>query len=164
MALSYGGSLPPRFWTTLATAGGFGHAPAAPGTFGTIPGVLIWFFTFPYIGVYGHLALCVALTALSVVVSGHAGRIFGEPDAGAIVIDEVAGVMWAFLLVPHGIGWAIAGFVLFRVFDIAKVWPASYFDRTMKNGLGVTLDDVVAGVYACILLNLAAVLLAASGG
>ncbi len=146
-------------WTTLATFFGFGYAPVAPGTFGTIPGVLIWFLLFPYIGVFGHLALCVALTALSVVAAGRAGPIFGEPDAGAIVIDEVAGVMWAFVLVPHGIGWALAGFLVFRFFDIAKVWPASYIDRRMKNGLGVTLDDVVAGAYACVVLNLAALFL-----
>ncbi len=147
-----------RLWTGLATVGGVGYAPVAPGTFGTVPGVLLWYLTFPYIGIWGHLALCIGLTIISVVVSQRAGEIFGEADASPIVIDEVAGVMWAFLLVPHGIVAAVAGFLLFRFFDIAKVWPASYFDKRMKNGLGVTLDDVVAGAYACILLNIGAAL------
>lgn len=163
MALSYPGKAHRRFWTGLATAGGVGLVPVAPGTFGTIPGVLLWYFSFPYIGLFGHLALCVVLTIVSVIAADRAGKIFGEVDAGAIVIDEVAGVMWALVLVPHGIWWAVAGFVLFRFFDITKIWPASYFDNHVKNGLGVTLDDVVAGAYACVVLNLAALYLGAHG-
>jgi phosphatidylglycerophosphatase A len=150
------------FWAGLATVG-FGYAPVAPGTFGTIPGVVLWYFAFPYLGLYGHLALCVALTAISAVAAHRAAPIFGEVDAGAIVIDEVAGVMWCLLFLPHGVWWAVAGFVVFRFFDITKIWPASYFDKKMKNGLGVTLDDVVAGVYGCIVLNVAAWWLGAHG-
>lgn len=145
----------------VATAGGFGLVPVAPGTFGTIPGVLLWYLAYPYIGFFGHLAACVLLTAVSMIAAGKAAPIFGEVDAGAIVIDEVAGVSWAFLFVPHGLWWAVAGFVLFRFFDISKIWPASFFDRRVKNGVGVTLDDVVAGAYSCLVLNVAALLLGA---
>jgi phosphatidylglycerophosphatase A len=101
------------------------------------------------------------------------GRHLGEPDHGAIVWDEIV-PFWALLMFlppaiidsPHGVlisaaglSWQAAGFVLFRVFDITKPPPASYFDRRVKNGLGVMLDDVVAAGYAALALASARVLI-----
>jgi phosphatidylglycerophosphatase A len=77
----------------------------------------------------------------------RAGRYWGVADASPIVIDEVAGYLLTMALVPFSWSAALAGFLLFRVFDILKPWPASAFDR-MKNGFGVVMDDLAAGVYA----------------
>lgn len=76
------------------------------------------------------------------------GRYYGVPDARQIVIDEVAGYLVTMAFVPWSWTAALAGFFLFRIADIIKPWPASYFDRTWKNGAGVVLDDLVAGLYA----------------
>lgn len=126
---------------------------------GTVPAVVLWYFLGPSIPWLWWIALCVVVTAIATFVAHRAGPHFGVTDASEIVIDEVAGGLWTMLLVPHGIGWAIAGFLAFRLFDITKPWPASYFDRQVKNGFGVTMDDVVAGWYACGLLHLVALAL-----
>ena len=80
--------------------------------------------------------------------------IFAEKDSGKIVIDEVVGYLVTMLAVPFSWPAVVAGFFLFRFFDITKIPPARYFDRQVKNGYGVVLDDVVAGIYACAVLHL----------
>ncbi len=143
-----------RWIRHLAALGPFGYSPLAPGTVGTLPGVLLWVLLAPRISWPLHLAACVLVTAVSSVVAHYAGKAWGAADAGPIVIDELAGTLWTFLLVPPGLGWAAAGFLGFRLFDITKPWPARYFDRKVKNGFGVTMDDVCAGWYACAVLHL----------
>ncbi len=95
--------------------------------------------------------------AVAVPAAHRAGRWFGVVDAKQIVIDEVAGLLVTMLGVPVSWMTLLAGFALFRLFDIAKPWPASYFDRKVKNGFGVVFDDVMAGLYARACLALAAV-------
>lgn len=116
---------------------------------------MAWYVLAPYTSLAVWLAACVGVTALSVIASAHGGRLWGEVDSGKIVIDEVAGAMWTMVLVPHGWQWAVAGFFAFRFYDILKPWPARYFDRKVKNGFGVTMDDVCAGLMACATLHLA---------
>lgn len=140
-------------WKLLASFGGFGYAPIASGTFGTLPAVAIWWFLSPHLDAWAWLALCVVTTALSTWVAHRAGPLFGQTDAGEIVIDEVAGFFWTMTLAPHDWRWGVMGFFAFRFFDILKPWPASYFDQKVKNGFGVTMDDVVAGAFACVLLH-----------
>jgi phosphatidylglycerophosphatase A len=123
---------------------------------GTVPGVIIWYFLAPHLSWPVWIAVCVVTTVVASYVGHRAGPLFGVTDAREIVIDELAGTFWTLLLVPHGIGWAVGGFLAFRLFDITKPWPASYFDQQVKNGFGVTMDDVVAGWYACGLLHLVA--------
>ncbi|MDF1565605.1 MAG: phosphatidylglycerophosphatase A [Deltaproteobacteria bacterium] len=144
------GGLP---WKALASFGGFGYSPFASGTVGTLPAVVIWWFAFPLLGGWGWLALSVVTTGISTLAAHKAGPLFGKTDAGEIVIDEVAGLFWTMTLAPHDWRWAVAGFFAFRLFDIVKPWPASYFDKKVKNGFGVTMDDVVAGLFACALLH-----------
>lgn len=134
--------------------GGLGHSPIASGTVGSVPAIVLWYFAAPAAGAWVWLGACVAMTLLSFVVAHRAGPLFGKTDAGEIVIDEVAGMMWTMILVPHGVWWAVGGFLAFRLFDITKPWPASFFDKKVKNGFGVTMDDIVAGWYACAVLHL----------
>lgn len=142
----------------LASFGGFGYAPIAPGTVGTLPAVVLWWLIYPLVGDLGWLAVTAGTIAVSIVAAHQAGPLFGETDARQIVIDEVAGTFVTVTLVPHEPGWAVAAFFAFRFFDIVKPPPASTFDQKVKNGLGVTMDDVVAGAYACALLHAAAAL------
>ena len=132
----------------IATCFGVGYAPVAPGTFGTAVAVpLAWsVFALPQ---WGYLALCAGVTVIAVWAAGRANRVFGEHDAGRIVIDEVAGFLCTMAPVNRG-DWALlaAGFILFRVADIAKPPPARWIDRKLEGGAGVVLDDVVAAVYA----------------
>lgn len=80
----------------------------------------------------------------------------GEHDSGEIVIDEVVGMLIALLWIPPTFPNLAIGFLLFRVFDIVKVWPASTIDRRVPGGVGVVLDDVVSGIYANLLMQLVA--------
>jgi phosphatidylglycerophosphatase A len=118
----------------------------APGTVGTLGAVpLAWAVARldPWLAA---LALA-GLLALSVVAAGHAGRYWQVVDASPIVIDEVVGYLVTMAFVPFTWPAAAAGFVLFRLCDILKPWPASALDR-VKSGLGVVLDDVAAGLWA----------------
>ncbi len=141
---------PPGPWVLLAAWGPCGYAPVAPGTFGTLGAIPLW-LALSRLPVPAYLAITAALTVLAVVASGHAGRYWGIADAGPIVIDEVVGYLVTMALAPCSWQAALAGFVLFRVFDVAKPWPASAFDR-VKSGFGVVMDDVAAGVWAWLAL------------
>jgi phosphatidylglycerophosphatase A len=92
-------------------------------------------------------AFLAAFLALSIHAAGHAGRHWGVVDASQIVIDEVMGYLVTMSFVPFSWPAAALGFVLFRIADVLKPWPASAFDR-VKSGLGVVLDDVAAGAWA----------------
>lgn len=88
-------------------------------------------------------------------VAGEAEKIFGAHDSARIVIDEVFGMVATMFLIPVGMVWLVAGFALFRIFDIIKPFPASYLDRHLHGGAGVMLDDLAAGIYANLVLQAA---------
>lgn len=130
----------------IATAGGLGLAPFAPGTFGSALGVLIW----PLLAGLGAGALLAAIAALVLVGSwaaGRAGRHWQRADDGRIVIDEVAGQLVALAFLPLRLDVAISGFLLFRLFDIWKPPPVGRAEA-LPGGPGVMADDLVAGLYA----------------
>jgi len=136
----------------IATGGGVGFAPVAPGTFGTAVAVPIaWIVSAA--PQWGYLAFCAGVTALAIWAAGRANRVFGEHDAGRIVIDEVAGFLCTMVPVSRA-DWVLlaAGFVLFRAADIGKPPPARWIDRRMHGGAGVVLDDLAAGVWAALAL------------
>jgi phosphatidylglycerophosphatase A len=142
----------PGFWVLLAAWGPCGYSPLAPGTVGTLGAVpLAWALSRAGWPIY--LAATAVLLALGVVAAGRAGRYWGVGDASAIVVDEVVGYLLAMALVPFSWPAAAAAFVLFRVLDVLKPWPASAFDR-IHSPLGVMLDDVAAGVYAWLCVQL----------
>jgi phosphatidylglycerophosphatase A len=139
-------SRPPGPWVLLAAWGPCGYAPVAPGTFGTL-GAIPLYLAVSRLGPAGYLAFTAAFSALAVVAAERAGRYWRVADASPIVIDEVAGYLVTMALVPFSWPAVAAGFVLFRIFDILKPWPASALDR-VKNGLGVVMDDLAAGAWA----------------
>ena len=141
----------------LASNGGLGYAPAASGTFGTLAGIPAFYYL-AQSSFSIQLITLAALIFLSFWVCDKAGVIYQEADDGRIVIDELAGYLITTAFLPYSHGTALLAFIWFRVFDILKPPPVSWFDREMKNGLGVTLDDVMAGIYAAILLRICLVL------
>ncbi len=140
----------PGPWVLLAAWGPCGFSPVAPGTVGTLGAVPLWWL----LSAAPRAALPAAILLLALLgaaAAERAGRYWGVTDASAIVIDEVVGYLVTVSLVPFSWTAAAAGFVLFRIFDVAKPWPASAFDR-MKSAWGVMLDDVVAGLYGMAIL------------
>ena len=145
---------PPGGWTVLAAWGPCGFSPIAPGTVGTLGAVpLAW--AVARLEPLPYAAFLLAFLALAVHASTRAGRHWRVVDASQIVIDEVVGYLVTMAFVPFSWPAAAAGFLLFRLFDVTKPWPASALDR-VKSGLGVVLDDVAAGIWAGAALWLAA--------
>ena len=144
---------PPGAWVVVAAWGPCGFVPLAPGTAGTIGAVpLFWALRALPLGLY--VLTTAALTALAVFAAAGAGRYWKAVDASPIVIDEVVGYLVTMALAPSTWQGALLGFVLFRIFDVLKPWPASFFDRKVKNGFGVVMDDVMAGVWGLVAMQL----------
>jgi phosphatidylglycerophosphatase A len=137
----------------IASNGGLGYAPFASGTFGTLAGIPCFYYL-SRLTVPLQLLSLLAILFLSFWASEHAGKIYCEADDGRIVIDELLGYLVTVAFLPFSWSTALLGFLWFRLFDIIKPPPAGWFDREMKNGIGVTMDDLVAGVYALITLRL----------
>ena len=138
------------FGLAVATALGVGYVPFAPGTFGSAVGLLLW-FVLPS----SPIAQAAAIVVVCVVGSWSgsvAERYFGRVDPGHVVVDEVAGMLVTLFLVPVGWIGAIAGFFLFRISDIIKPYPANRLER-LPGGIGIMADDVMAGVYANLVLR-----------
>ena len=135
----------------IITFFGVGKIPFAPGTFAsltTIPNGLFLFYTHPY-AIY---CIIVLLFVIGVLSSNKHQKITGKKDDSIIVIDEVVGQLIAMILAKDNFGLIILSFILFRIFDIFKPWPASYADSKIDGGFGVMLDDVFAGMYAAIII------------
>lgn len=142
-----------RFVIVCASWCGTGYAPVASGTFGTL-GAIPFYLALVQLPLWLYLLTSVAFTLFACWVSGHAEVIFNEKDSGKIVIDEVAGYLVTMIAVPPSWQAVLVGFLMFRLFDIVKPQPARWLDRSLKNGYGVVLDDIAAGVYACIATHL----------
>ena len=132
---------------------GTGLAPVAPGTFGSLPGVLLAWLTLN-MGIYFQLGIAAALFVSGIWICGISARRIGVHDHGGIVWDEICGMYVTLLLAPPTIIGFALGFGLFRLFDIAKPWPIRDLDHRLGGGLGIMLDDLVAALYALILLTL----------
>ena len=147
-----------RVLVFLATGAYLGYAPVASGTFGTLGGVALYpvFDALRQRSLTLYLVTFCGLVAAAIVIAGEAEALFGERDSGKITIDEVAGYIAATLFLRPSLGVIVASFLLFRFFDVVKLWPASYFDREAHGGPGVVLDDVVSGVYANFALRVVA--------
>jgi phosphatidylglycerophosphatase A len=153
---------PPGPWVLVASWGPCGWSPVAPGTVGTLGAIPLW-WALHRLSLPLYAVTLVALGAIAVHASERAGAYWKVADASPIVIDEVVGYLVAMALTPWSWPAAAAGFVLFRVFDVAKPWPASAFDR-MKSGFGVVMDDVAAGAWAALALAAARLALRAGLG
>lgn len=140
----------------LATWFGAGLLPVAPGTWGSLAALPFAWLIALHFGPAGLLIASLAAFILGCWAAGVVVRARGIADPGCIVIDEVAGQWLVLAAAPtEPLAYAV-GFVLFRIADIGKPWPASWADRTVHGGLGVMLDDTFAAVYAALLLLLLA--------
>jgi len=133
----------------LALGCGAGLAPRAPGTAGTLVAVPLYLALEPLATAW-YSAVVAALFLLGVWVCGRAAHDLGADDPGVIVWDEIVGYLATMAVAPNGWPWMVAGFVLFRIFDILKPWPVSLADRRVHGGLGIMLDDLLAAGYAWI--------------
>jgi phosphatidylglycerophosphatase A len=143
----------------LATGLGSGLAPAAPGTVGSLLALPIWWFLLADLPLVYQLAFVVCITLFAMWVVERACRAAGVGDASAFVLDEYVGQWVALVAAPKTFIAVCCAFVLFRAFDIAKPWPVSWADRRLSGGLGVVLDDVLAGVLAAVVLQLSVALI-----
>lgn len=139
----------------LALGFGSGLAPKAPGTFGTlaaIPVFLLLTMLMPTPLSYG--VAVVVMSIAGIYICGKAADDVGVHDHPAIVWDEFVGFFITMFMVPISWQSILVGFILFRIFDILKPWPISYIDKKMTGGLGIMFDDVLAGIFALIIMQL----------
>jgi len=137
--------------TLLATGGGAGYSPIAPGTAGTAVGLALFWPVArlpiaPLLGIVGLVLL------VGVAAGGHVARRARRKDPGLVVIDEIVGMWVTLLWLPFSPTTAVLGFLVFRVMDIVKPYPARQLEG-LPGGLGIMADDVMAGIYANLLLR-----------
>ena len=143
----------------LALGFGSGLARGGPGTAGTVVGMGLYLLiaSLPTATV---VAITVVVVAVGIPLCGYAARRLGVHDDPGIVWDEIAGYLVTMLLLPFEALWIVAGFVLFRILDIAKPWPIGWLDRRLGGGTGIMVDDILAGAVACLVLHLARIAIA----
>ena len=132
---------------------GSGLSPYAPGTMGTLVAIPLYLLVAQF-GMLSVLIACVIVCVLGVYLCARTTAALGVHDHPAIVWDEIAGYFVTMLFAPASVTTVVLGFVLFRIFDILKPWPISVIDSRLKGGLGVMLDDILAGLFALIILQL----------
>lgn len=146
----------------LALGFGSGLIKPAPGTWGTLASLPVYYFGLTLLGFYPYLVVLLVSSLLGIYLCGKAAADVGKHDDGAIVWDEFVGMwitltpvswMWTSLNAGHWV-WMLVGFVLFRFFDIVKPFPVGFLDRRVKGGLGIMLDDILAGLMALASLQL----------
>ncbi len=145
-------NVPPSVWRNpthfLAFGFGSGAAPFAPGTFGTLAAIPIYLLL-QDLSWYSYLLVVSVGFAWGVSLCGRTAADIGVHDHSGIVWDEFIGYLLTMFMAPTGWLWVVVGFLLFRVFDILKPWPINRLDREVHGGLGIMLDDVLAGIFAC---------------
>lgn len=136
----------------LALGFGSGLAPKAPGTFGTLAAIPLYLLL-SLLSLNAYLIALLVITIIGVYVCAYTSRSLGVHDHPGIVIDEFAGLLITMIAVPVSWQWLLAGFVLFRFFDIIKPWPISWLDKHVHGGLGIMLDDIIAGLFALAIMH-----------
>lgn len=147
--------VPPSVWRNpvhfLACGFGSGAMPVAPGTFGTLVAIPIYLLLEP-LALWTYLAVTALLFLVGIGLCETTARDFGVHDHGGIVWDEIVGYLVTMSLAPSGWQWIVAGFLLFRLFDILKPWPIRSLDRGVTGGVGIMIDDFLAGIYSAVIL------------
>ena len=138
----------------IAFGAGAGLAPRAPGTAGTAIAIPVY-ATLATQPIALYLLAVALIAAAGILVCGRTARELGVHDHPGIVLDEIAGFLVTMTALPFDWPWIAAGFVAFRILDIAKPWPVSLADRKVGGGLGIMLDDLLAGALACAALHAA---------
>ena len=143
----------------IAFGFGAGLAPVAPGTWGTLLALPLYWLIAPLLDATEFLLLLAVLFAIGIWACGATGRAIGVPDHGGMVWDETVAFLLVLFFVPATLFWQAAAFLVFRLFDILKPPPIRYYERTFKNGFGVMLDDLVAAFYTLIIFAVAKTLM-----
>jgi phosphatidylglycerophosphatase A len=142
-----------RLIMAIATGLYSGKMAKAPGTWGSLFGLLVWLLC-KNLALTPYLLMLAVVFIVGFLVAGAAEKLLDTPDPGCIVIDEILGIFITLAVAPdHPAAWLV-GFCLFRLFDITKPFPASWCDRHLHGGIGIMMDDVVAGIYALISLQI----------
>jgi len=139
----------------LAFGFGSGLAPKAPGTAGTLVAIPLYLVLVAFLDLYAYLGIVVVAFVAGIYLCGKTATDLGVHDHGGIVWDEFVGFWITMILVPVTWYWVLAGFLLFRFFDIVKPFPIAWLDQKVQGGFGIMLDDVIAGLYAAIVLQIA---------
>lgn len=132
---------------------GSGLAPVAPGTFGTLAAIP-FYLLLSGLSLPLYIAVLVICAVVGVWICGQTADALGVHDHPAIVWDEFVGLWITMIAAPAGWVPLVLGFAYFRLFDVLKPWPISWLDKQVSGGLGIMVDDVLAGVFACICLHL----------
>ncbi len=151
--------IPPRLLLNpahlLSLGFGSGLAAVAPGTAGTLIAIPLYLLA-ESLDLSTYLLLVAMMLLVGIGLCSYTSRTLGVHDHGGIVWDEIVGYFITMIAAPPGWGWLIAGFLLFRLFDIWKPWPINLLDRKLSGGTGIMLDDVIAGIYGLLVMQLAA--------
>lgn len=137
----------------LAFGLGSGLSPKAPGTFGTLAALPIYWWLLADLAPWLFALVVLISFVAGVYICEKTSQDLGVHDHGGIVIDEWVGMWITLFLVPKGLIWMLIGFALFRFFDIIKPWPIKWLDQHVKGGFGIMIDDVLAGVMAWAILH-----------
>lgn len=141
-----------KIMNIVATVGYIGNIPFAPGTFGSLVGIVFFYFTSGLSPAWQMVAL-LSLIIIAIVAAHKAEAIIGETDPGSVVIDEVAGMAVTCMGLPFSLPVAICAFILFRLFDILKPFPINWLEQRFSGGLGIVIDDVFAGLICRVILG-----------
>ena len=140
-----------RLYRMIASVFYIGYLPIAPGTLGSLAALIAYYFICNNIIIMAVVILTAII--LGFITTGKVEKMFGEKDPGEIVIDEFAGMLISLYRIPPTMGYVVTGFLLFRFFDIVKPKPIKNLEQ-LKGSLGIMSDDIIAGVYANILLQI----------
>lgn len=138
-------------WHCLATGFGTGIATIAPGTFGTLVGIPLFLLLQP-LPLWAYCLVTIMLFCAGIWICEQAARDLGVHDHPGIVWDEVVGYLVTMIGVPADWLWILTGFILFRIFDILKPWPIKLIDQRVTGGLGIMLDDLIAGMFSLMII------------
>lgn len=142
----------------IAFGFGTGVIPIAPGTFGTLAAIPIY-LVMSHLPTLWYIVLTLIFIIAAIFICDKVARDIQVHDHPGIVLDEIVGYLLTMTAVPFGLFWIIAGFVLFRLFDIWKPWPIRWLDAKVKGGFGIVVDDLLAAVYAWVVLQIIAMIL-----
>lgn len=139
-------------WKNIATLGPVGFIPFAPGTFGSLIGLMLFALLRP--SPVGLFLMILAGLFIGVHASSVAERVLHEKDSGKIIIDEAVGILVSFFFLPMETAYLVAAFLLFRTVDIIKPFPIRLVEKKLHQGFGIMTDDIIAGIYTNILLQI----------
>ena len=137
---------------TVGIGFGFGLVPKAPGTFGTLVALPIYWLMdgLPFAT---YLILIIMAFIGGICICQYGSNWLEKDDPSTVVWDEIVGYLFTMVVAPPNWQWMLTGFVLFRFFDIIKPWPISYADESLHGGLGIMADDLIAGVFALAIMQ-----------